>query len=281
MPARRARRRTARVWSPDSSCTRSLSRLQCAHGRHGIGAQCLVQVEACEPALLVGQMHLAGGADGERPADRRTLPNPVSACAAATAPWPDTSPDTPAPAVSSTRDASPARGCSAAATMAREAGCSECRASAAASPNASAASAPGRQWLLTTETCGCGQRPGLVEHHGVDAGARLQRLEAAHQHAAPRQRAGRSQRGGRRGQRQGARAGDDQHRHGDAERVRGPCRPPPCGRRRAGDQHAQQERAGDAIGKLGQLRLLDRRALHQWRRSRRTGSARRCARRAR
>ena len=192
MPARRARRRDCAASVAGQQLHAQPEPLQAPHGRHGIGAQCLVQVEACKPALLVGQMNLAGGAavSGRQIAERcraqfqlARLPRALAATLRLTRRRPRSPP----------RETRPARGSGArprwpAKRDAASAGPARPRAA-----NASAASVPGRQWLLTHRDLRCGQRAGLVEHHGVDAGARLQRLRGAHQHAAPRQRAGRGE----------------------------------------------------------------------------------------
>ena len=78
-----------------------------------------------------------------------------------------------------------------------------------------------RPTTTTSVTLGCPtvSVPVLSKHHGVDAAEALERGGAPDQHTVLGAAAGADHDGRRRGQPQGARAGDDQHGHGVAERV--------------------------------------------------------------
>ena len=97
--------------------------------------------------------------------------------------------------------------------------------------------------------------PVLSMNSRSDAGQLLQRVEPLHQHAAPRQAAGRGHQRRRHGQRQRAGTGDDQHRHrhpDGARRVdhapddRRPRRPAPARRHRKGPAQRSATRAIEA-----------------------------------
>ena len=85
-----------------------------------------------------------------------------------------------------------------------------------------------------------GDRPGLVQDHGVDGAGGLQGLVALDEDAELGAAAGGHHQGGRGGQAERARAGDDQHGQGGAERVTGrAARQQPAGQRqRRAGQHA-------------------------------------------
>ena len=240
----------------------ALRRCSARHGGGGIGAQRLVEVEAGEPALLVGQVNLRWRRHGQRRGTPQNAAEPSRSCARLPAALAATRRlDTPAPAVSChVADAFQPRGSRPRAASARDSRMQ--RVPRPARPRAASASrgvGPGRQWLLHERELRSAVSVPVLSNTTVSIAAqRLQRLQAAHQHAAPRQRAGRRQRGRRRGQRQRAGAGDDQHRDGDAAaRAPGPADHHHAAGAGAGEQHAQQERAGDAVGQLRQLRLLD------------------------
>ena len=110
----------------------------------------------------------------------------------------------------------------AAAAIARAIGCSEASSTA---PGQAQHLGPGVQRrAAVTRRPACirpvGDGAGLVQHDGVDPPGRLQHLGALDQDAQLGAATGADQQGGRRGQAQGARAGDDQHRDGGGERRR-------------------------------------------------------------
>ena len=86
-----------------------------------------------------------------------------------------------------------------------------------------------------------GQGTGLVEGERVALGQPLERGASLDQHAVTRQPGHARQDGRRRGQHQGARAGDHQHRHGPEPDI-GPAEPVAGRERRAGDDldHGQE-----------------------------------------
>ena len=105
-------------------------------------------------------------------------------------------------------------------------------------------------------------RAGLVEHDRVDAAGGLEHLGALDEQAELRAAPGADEQRGGRGEPERARAGDDQHRDGGAERERrGLARAEPEAER--GDGEADDDRdehAGDAVGeplhgRLARLRL--------------------------
>ncbi len=108
-----------------------------------------------------------------------------------------------------------------------------------------------------------GQGAGLVEHDSVDALGALQNLPALDEHAEAGAASGADHDGGRRGQPEGARAGNDQHRyrrHQALRRIAGQ-RPPERGRHRDGHDGGD-EHAGDSVGEaldggLAALGFLD------------------------
>ena len=82
-----------------------------------------------------------------------------------------------------------------------------------------------------------GDGAGLVEHDGVDPAGLLEHLGAADQDAELSASAGAGQQRGRRGQPEGARAGDDQHGDRGGERAAGVVGgEQPAGQRQAGQQ---------------------------------------------
>ena len=109
------------------------------------------------------------------------------------------------------------------------------------------------------------QRAGLVEHHGGDAPRALEGLDRRDQDAQLRGAADAHHHGGRGGQSQRARAGDDQHGdRGDqaAEGVAG--QQPPAQQRRGRDrQHGRHEHPGDPVGEALRVGLAGLRVLHE------------------
>ena len=97
-------------------------------------------------------------------------------------------------------------------TIASASGCSDDFSSAAARRKNSLGLEPGERLGLGDHRLAVGERAGLVEDDGLDAVGGLQRVAALDQDAALRALAGADHDGGRRGQTQRARAGDDDHR---------------------------------------------------------------------
>ncbi|MNV21862.1 hypothetical protein D3C71_1128080 [compost metagenome] len=107
------------------------------------------------------------------------------------------------------------------------------------------------------------ERAGLVEHDSVHMGQRLQPLQVAHQHTMARQRASGGEHGHRRGQRQRAGAGDDEHSYRHHQGMPRVGRPPVhCSQARC-HEHRHQKRPRNAIRQLGKAWLLQRRTFHQ------------------
>ena len=111
-----------------------------------------------------------------------------------------------------------------------------------------------------------GQRPRLVQHHGVDAGQDFERRSLAEQHPHFGALSGPDHDRRRRRQPHGARTRDQQHRHRGHEsetqrRIRPECQPHPEGGGGGGDDDGHEDR-GDLVGepldrRFGALRLLD------------------------
>src|SRR5215204_1514348 len=102
-----------------------------------------------------------------------------------------------------------------------------------------------------------GQGAGLVEHHRGDAAGSLQDLDAPDQDAELGAAAGADHDGGRGGQPERARAGDDQHCHRRGQppgRVAAQQRPAGEGQRGHG-HHQRDEHRRDAVGQALQLAL--------------------------
>jgi hypothetical protein len=103
-----------------------------------------------------------------------------------------------------------------------------------------------------------GDGAGLIEHHRIDLGRKLQHGGAAHQDAAPRQAAdGRHHRGGRR-QNQRARTSYNQHRN----RAHPVPRKIQC--ERSGQQEGRQKISGPAVGQALDGRAFLLRLPHQF-----------------
>ena len=104
------------------------------------------------------------------------------------------------------------------------------------------------------------QRASLVKHHMAGAVQRLQHMRPHDQHAAPQQRVSGGGQRARRGQRQRAGTGDDQHRNGDRPGARGVVPLPEQEDRRGQQQQASDKPGRDAVGPLRQRRLAQARA---------------------
>ena len=109
-----------------------------------------------------------------------------------------------------------------------------------------------------------GQRAGLVDCQHANALGQLQRFGVLYQHAGARALAGAHHDGGRRGQAECARAGDDQHRHRvDQCLLEIAHRKPPAGEgEQRNHHHDRHEHRRDTVGetlhrRLRALRLLD------------------------
>ena len=145
----------------------------------------------------------------------------------ATTAWPSTTPVTPRPwllaKLSTGASSSPAS--RAPAAMARAIGCSDASSSEPASRSSLVAvDAVGGHDVDEGHRAG-GDGAGLVEHDRVDPPGRLEHLGALDDHAELGAAAGADHDRRRRGQAEGARAGDDQHGDGGGERHRrGPRR---------------------------------------------------------
>ena len=141
----------------------------------------------------------------------------------ATTAWPSTTPCTPRPSrlANDSTGASTAPRSRAPAATARAIGCSDASSTEPARSSAVAgAHALGRDHVDQRHAAG-GDRAGLVEHDRVDPAGRLQHLGALDEDAELGAPARADHEGGRRGQAQGARAGDDQDRHRGGERGGG------------------------------------------------------------
>lgn len=110
-----------------------------------------------------------------------------------------------------------------------------------------------------------GDGAGLVQHDRVDPAGGLQDLRALDEDAELGAAARTDQEGGGRGQAEGARAGDDEHRDGRGERRCGTAsgaEPEPEGGHRQSD-HDRHEDPGDPVGEALHLRLAALGLLHQ------------------
>ena len=98
------------------------------------------------------------------------------------------------------------------------------------------------------------QRAGLVDDQGIDLLEPLERLGILDQHSGARATAHPDHDGHRRGEAEGARAGDDQHRDGADQRVSearlGSPQRPGDERQRGNGNHRRHEERGDAIGQF-------------------------------
>ena len=103
-------------------------------------------------------------------------------------------------------------------TIARASGCSLSASAAAAIAEQLAIGHAGSD---ETGHCmpACGQRPGLVEEHGVDRAHAFERQPVLHEDAGARRDARRHRDGQRDRQSQRMRAGDDEHRHRALDRL--------------------------------------------------------------
>ena len=106
------------------------------------------------------------------------------------------------------------------------------------------------------------QRTGLVEDDGIDLGKGLKGLQVAHEYPATCQSTSGCQHGGGGRQRQGTRAGDDEHRHGHHDGTFGAQAPPVQARRSRSQQHDEQEGLGKSVGQCGEPGFFDGRLFH-------------------
>ena len=110
-----------------------------------------------------------------------------------------------------------------------------------------------------------GKRAGFIEHHIGDFRQRFQGMPGRNQYAFGSQPAGGSRQRSRRGQRQGAGAGNHQQRHGNPQGFVCIGIPPPAEKHRNGeDDQAQHKRRRIAVGQYRQPRLLRQRAVEQF-----------------
>ncbi len=116
---------------------------------------------------------------------------------------------------------------SAAWTMARAMGCSDCASTAAMARQHRGAGETGGQGQIGQHGPPQGQGAGFIDGHDAGGFELLQRLALAQQHAQLRRAAGADHDGGGRGQPHGAGAGDDEHGHGiDHRKIQRGLRPP-------------------------------------------------------
>ena len=110
-----------------------------------------------------------------------------------------------------------------------------------------------------------GERARLVQRDEVDGGEPLQRVAAAEEHAALGRAAGADEHGGRGGEPERARAGDDEHRDGRHERVReaGAERQPDARRDHGDAEHDRHEDRRDAVGEALDGRAPPLRLAHE------------------
>ena len=108
-----------------------------------------------------------------------------------------------------------------------------------------------------------GERAGFVKNHRVHTCQSFNGLQASHQYTLARQQTCAGQHGRGRGQRQGTRAGHNQHSNRRHDGAGGVCGPPVSHCQQGSKQHKPQKWLGNAVRQHRQSRLVHGRALHQ------------------